>query len=740
MPTFEITDPESGKIVEITGDSPPTEAELEQIFAGVQNGVSTTATANGDGSLQSGNQADRLISDPVNLDLARKAALEVIAGFNRGALSVADIPADIANAALQLAGSDLRVPTLKGSAIGKAGAGGGFVQDPNLRQALGLLGEFTTPAAPIGVAAKTGATGAVDDIARSFTAQSPAKQKIAETLAADPANKKLAEFIRDETGKVAKSPQAMETLRQGFDRGVIAATKAATKRDKRKMQGMVDILKRGRENALFASKNRPSDIAGQTLLERVNHIKKVNKEAGAAVNKAAQDLKGKQADFSPAVDDFLGQLDEMGITVERLDNGNFKAAFEGSDIEGVKGAEKAIKNVLGRISKLTPKPSVSQAVSLDIPNQSIDGLSSRQMKSIIDYVESPDINEFLATGRKLPDHLKNQFDDIVKAINDKGITLDRPTKVYRGAANPETGKTITSVTPDPEVAARFSSNVEEVVLPKGTKILPMGDEFVHPSLIGWDPEERIMEFILKPGDFKKGTKTATATSELVGMGGLQRQVLSEFEPVRTAKRLPDAFEGHRLKKFIDEQVTFGKQVRGLSGKSERVLKQLRTGLDNVLDANFADYEKANTTFSETINALDSLQASAGTKLDFFGPNADKAVGTSLRRLLSNTQSRANMVSAIDEIEKVAKKTGGKFEDDITTQVLFADELDRMFGAAARTSFKGQIEQAVRTGAEVAQDQGITERAVGAAGEALERARGINEDAAIKSIEELLKTR
>jgi len=556
MPTFEITDPESGKIVEITGDSPPTEAELEQIFAGVQNGVSTTATANGDGSLQSGNQADRLISDPVNLDLARKAALEVIAGFNRGALSVADIPADIANAALQLAGSDLRVPTLRGSAIGKAGAGGGFVKDPNLRQALGLLGEFVTPAAPIGVAAKTGASGSIDDIARSFTAQSPAKQKIAETLAADPANKKLAEFIRDETGKVAKSPQAMETLRQGFDRGVVAATKAATKRDKRKMQGMVDILKRGRENALFASKNRPSDVAGQTLLERVNHIKKVNKEAGASVNKAAQGLKGKTADFSPAVDDFLEQLDGMGITIERMDDGALKAAFEGSDIEGVKGAEKAIKNILQRVSKV-------------------------------------------------------------------------------------------------------------------------GDK---------------------------------------------------------------AFEGHRLKKFIDEQVTFGKQVRGLSGKSERVLKQLRTGLDNVLDANFADYEKANTTFSETINALDSLQASAGTKLDFFGPNADKAVGTSLRRLLSNTQSRANMVSAIDEIEKVAKKTGGKFEDNITTQVLFADELDRMFGAAARTSFKGQIEQAVRTGAEVAQGQGITERAVGAAGEALERARGINEDAAIKSIEELLKTR
>lgn len=33
MPTFQITDPDSGRTVELTGDSPPTEQELEQIFS-----------------------------------------------------------------------------------------------------------------------------------------------------------------------------------------------------------------------------------------------------------------------------------------------------------------------------------------------------------------------------------------------------------------------------------------------------------------------------------------------------------------------------------------------------------------------------------------------------------------------------------------------------------------------------------------------------------------------------------
>jgi hypothetical protein len=41
MPTFEITDPLSGKTLEITGDSPPTEVELEEIFSTVSPAVET---------------------------------------------------------------------------------------------------------------------------------------------------------------------------------------------------------------------------------------------------------------------------------------------------------------------------------------------------------------------------------------------------------------------------------------------------------------------------------------------------------------------------------------------------------------------------------------------------------------------------------------------------------------------------------------------------------------------------
>ncbi len=33
MPTFRVTNPDTGQVLNLTGDSPPTEAELEEIFA-----------------------------------------------------------------------------------------------------------------------------------------------------------------------------------------------------------------------------------------------------------------------------------------------------------------------------------------------------------------------------------------------------------------------------------------------------------------------------------------------------------------------------------------------------------------------------------------------------------------------------------------------------------------------------------------------------------------------------------
>lgn len=202
--------------------------------------------------------------------------------------------------------------------------------------------------------------------------------------------------------------------------------------------------------------------------------------------------------------------------------------------------------------------------------------------------------------------------------------------------------------------------------------------------------------------------------------------------------IPDALEAHQFKKFIDENVSFGKTAEGLGGKTERVAKSLRKGVNDSISANFDNYREANKRFSDTITALDNLQDVAGRKLDFAGPNANKAAGTLLRSQTNNTKARANLLTAIKDLEDTAQKYGGSFDDDILNLSIFADELDAVFGSGARTSLRGEVGKAgVDTAIDVSQMTIPGAVAIGA--KALNKKRlGINEANQLKSIKALLK--
>jgi hypothetical protein len=371
--------------------------------------------------------------------------------------------------------------------------------------------------------------------------------------------------------RVKKDKVAIETIRQGFDEGVIAAVKGSTPTDKAKMAQMVDLMEKGQKNSRFAMTNRPSDVAGDSLLNRFRVVNTTNRQAGKELDRVANSLKGKDVDFGNAVSEFTNDLDSIGVSLVRNKEGKVVPDFKGSVIEDLAAPEAAVKRIVARLGK---------------------------------------------------------------------------------------------------------------------------------------------------------------------NGQL------------------DAFDIHRLKKFIDEQVSFGKSAEGLTGRTEGILKNLRRNLDDALDSNFAEYNKVNSTYSETRTAIDALQDVAGKKLDLTGKNADKATGTLLRGLMSNNKSRVNLMDAVEELDSVARKFSpsakGKdvvkfgtknivLDDDILTQMLFADELDAVFGPVARTSFQGQIDQAVRQGLGAATSKaGAADVAIGAAGKVAEKVKGVNTEAAIKSIKELLK--
>lgn len=267
-------------------------------------------------------------------------------------------------------------------------------------------------------------------------------------------------------------------------------------------------------------------------------------------------------------------------------------------------------------------------------------------------------------------------------------------------------------------------------------ITPVGDDFIDTlSDMGVQVSD----------DFKLSFKG----SDIEGIPAAERIISKVFERM-TGPEAPDAYELHRLKRFIDEQVTYGKTTEGLTGRSERALKGLRSNINKALGDKFSDYREANAIYADTIDAIDTLQKAAGKNTDLSGANASEQLGTLMRRALSNAQSRATVIDMAKKVDEISNKysdvplisgtTKGR-KPDIMTLVMFSDELDSRFGPSARTSLQGQAEQVAERGRRIAQStsptMAVIDEVVGLGARAVDKARGVSDEKAIDAIRKLV---
>ena len=364
----------------------------------------------------------------------------------------------------------------------------------------------------------------------------------------------------------ARPPRALlsasrEVVKQGFDAPVTAQIAAASRPDKVKMQAALDIHRKALTRPKFALIHRAGDIVGDSLNERITHLKTVNRQAGRNIDRIAKGLRGQPIDVSQPVQEFAEQLDDWGVRIAR-GKGGVKIDFSNSSLSP--GSHKPIKEVLRQMNRLS----------------------------------------------------------------------------------------------------------------------------------------------------QQGT--------------------------------PDALTAHELKRIIDRNVTYGKNISGIDSDVAQGLKSFRRSIDSALDKAYPDYNQANTAYADTINALDMLQDSVGRKLDFSGPNADKALGVALRKLTSNRQGRADLLTAMENAEQIATKHGGTFSDDILDQVLFVNELESVVPPpkSVRTTFQSETakgtEQAIKGLA--VKDQTLLGIAAEKTGETIELLQNVNQDAAMEAMEKLLQVK
>ena len=265
--------------------------------------------------------------------------------------------------------------------------------------------------------------------------------------------------------------------------------------------------------------------------------------------------------------------------------------------------------------------------------------------------------------------------------------------------------------------------------------------------------------------FAEGLETAGITvrsngtlnfknSNFEGLKSAQALITNVWNRARRVGRTGDALQLHRTKSYIDEIVNYGKEAEGLSGKAQNMLKQFRHEIDFILDTNFPKYNKVNTQYAETINELNKMAVAIGRKFRLGDSFADAQSGVAMRRILSNTQSRAEILKMLDGMQKVAQKYGIKIEDDIITQANFADVLEKMLGSEAPNSFLGGIEKGLESfgsssgfggaqqigsaGSEFARGN-VVRGTIKAGGVMIDVLRGINQESKIKALRALLKS-
>ena len=232
-------------------------------------------------------------------------------------------------------------------------------------------------------------------------------------------------------------------------------------------------------------------------------------------------------------------------------------------------------------------------------------------------------------------------------------------------------------------------------------------------------------------------------SSIEGLGPPQKTISNVYNRLRyTEDPTKNALRVHDAKKFIDEQVSYGKTQDGLSGTMEGIIKTLRHDLDGVLDAKFPKYDEVNTAYSETRGVIDDLQNLVGKKVDLTGGDVSRSLGTMSRKILTNYNTNQPIKEIIGKLDEFGKKYGtpmsaAKMDDDIADLVTMESYLREAFARAAKSGSLEGIGRNVAGGASevvTGNKLGLASRAMRAAGEVFSP----TDEAKLKALKELMK--
>jgi len=216
--------------------------------------------------------------------------------------------------------------------------------------------------------------------------------------------------------------------------------------------------------------------------------------------------------------------------------------------------------------------------------------------------------------------------------------------------------------------------------------------------------DTVDETLAKIGISKTDEGLDFVGSNLEGLGADEKIIGNIYRRIQEST---DANDLHRLKKYIDNNVNFGKTSGGFTGEAESLIKGWRKTIDGRLDLEFPDYNKVNTELAKRLKPINDfkkhMKSATGLDEDLMNMSA----GQLMRRIASNVRSNPEIRQVLRDLDN-ATKVKGKVSGNIEALVDFYATLEKYYPEiVGKNTLQGQFKNALETSG------GIVDKVTGA---------------------------
>ena len=247
----------------------------------------------------------------------------------------------------------------------------------------------------------------IDDVGNLPDGVSP-KQAVTEIIkrkiASGETDGFLATRLVDDAGNIADDLVGKEAIKQGVREGDVQMIKMASPGTKKGFGKMLKIRRKVYSNERKGLDMRPSDVVGDSTLNRFSHIRKTATEARKELDNISRTkLKNTPIDADSVKANFFKEMDELDVVV---DSSTLPPTvdFKGSMIAKDRTSQRVIRDVLD----LLPEDKVPDALRAHKLKRQLDSMIDFRKKSSQGLTES---------GRKIAKSVRHSLNEAIRKVD-----------------------------------------------------------------------------------------------------------------------------------------------------------------------------------------------------------------------------------------------------------------------------------------------------------------------------------